>query len=120
MRFTLESNHWYACEFIGNEFQEDLCSYSPIKILAIEPLKKSNRLLRIVFYHANYPEGVREKSYTLQTMERGERFLLAKSVEHSPVRLLQIYDISREWIVRHFSEMNPDSNDLQGWMDRNL
>ena len=72
------------------------------------------------FYHANYPEGVREKRYTLQTIERGERFLLARSVEHNPVRILQIYDINYEWIVRHFTGLVPDREDIQGWLDRNL
>lgn len=120
MRFTLADNRWYACEFIGDEFEDDLCSYSPIKVLRIEPLKNGSRTLKLDFYHANYPEGVREKSYTLQTIERGERFLLAKSIEHEPVRILQIYDINREWIVRHFPGLKPDTMGIQGWLDKNL
>lgn len=120
MKFTLETNRWYACEFIGDEFGNDLCSYSPIKIFAIEPLKKGSRGLRLDFYHSNYPEGVRDKSYTLQTIERGERFHLAKSVAHNPVRILLIYDINREWIMRHFPGLTPDRKDFNGWMDRYL
>ncbi|MHC1698831.1 MAG: hypothetical protein AB9919_12375 [Geobacteraceae bacterium] len=120
MRFTLENNRWYACEFIGDEFDDDLCSYSPIKVLRIERLKNGRRMLKLDFYHANYPEGVRDKSYTLQTIERGERFLLARSVEHNPVRILQIYDITCEWIIRNFPGMEPDKEDIQGWLNRYL
>jgi hypothetical protein len=118
--FTLIPGRWYACELSGDEFEDDMCSYSPIKIRRIEPLKHGNRTLRLDFYHANYPEGVREKSYTLQTIERGERFLLARSVEHNPVRILQIYEINHEWIIRHFPKLVPDRKNIQTWLDRNL
>lgn len=94
MRFTIEDDRWYACELIGDEFEDDICSYSPIKILKLETHKKGDRSLILHFYHANYPEGVRDKSYNLRTIERGDKFLLAKSLDHSPVRILQIYDIS--------------------------
>ena len=54
MRITLELRRWYACEFVRDEFEDDLCSYSPIKILAINPLKNGSRMLKLDFYHANY------------------------------------------------------------------
>jgi hypothetical protein len=120
MRFTIETNRWYACELIGDEFEADICSYSPIKILRIETLAHGDRTLSLHFYHANYPEGVRDKSYNLRTIERGEKFFLAKSLDHNPVRILQIYDISYEWVVRHFPGMMPDKNDLHRWFDRHL
>jgi len=120
MRFTLELRRWYACEIIGDEFEDGLCSYSPIKVIGIEPIKNGSRMLKLDFYHANYPDGVREKSYPLQTIERGERFLLARSVEHNPVRILQIYDINYEWIVKHFPGLKPDRDDIQRWLDKNL
>lgn len=120
MRFTIENNRWYACEFIGDEFDEDLCSYSPIKILRLETLAHGDRTLSLNFYHANYPEGVRDKTYRLRTMERGEGFLLAKSLDHNPVRILQIYEITYKWISRHFPRLTPDNNNLQTWLDRHL
>ena len=101
-RFTLVRDRWYACEFIGDEFQEDRCSYSPIKVLGFEPLNDGSRRLRLEFFHANYPTGVQDKVYTLRTIERGESFMLARSLDHEPPRFLQIYDIDAAWMRRHF------------------
>lgn len=106
MRFTLQTGKWYACEIIGDEFEEDRCSYSPIRVDAIEPLGKDTRSFRLTFYHANYPEGVRSKQYVLQTLERGEKYTIARSEEHNPTRILQIYDIDSEWLRRHFPGVN--------------
>lgn len=58
-RFTLQRGRWYACELIGDEFGEDKCSYSPIKVFAVEPQKSGNRKFGLKFYHASYPAGVR-------------------------------------------------------------
>jgi len=119
MRFTLRSGEWYACEFIGDEYDQDKCSYSPIKIQQIEPCKTGKREVVLSFYHANYPEGVRDKKYRLQTIERGETFLLAKSLDHSPSRLLQIYKISSDWISNHFGINCPNDIDVNNWLERN-
>ncbi len=118
-RFTLQPGQWYACELIGDEFDEDKCSYSPIKVLKVEPGKTGNRTFALHFYHANYPEGVRDKVYQLQTIEWGRSLLLARSLEHDPPRFLQVYEISVEWVTRHFRGADPDSQDIQGWLDRN-
>ena len=119
MRFTLKTDRWYACELIGDEFADtsDKCSYSPIKVLRITPLHSGSRTFRLHFYHANYPEGVRDNQYTLQTVERGETFILAKSLDHDPPRYLQIYDIDRDWMERHFPEF-PVEGDVQDYLDR--
>ena len=118
MRFTLERGKWYACEFIGDEFNEDKCSYSPIKVHSIEPLHAGNRTFVLNFYHANYPEGVRDKSYTLQTIERGVSIVLARSTDHEPSRFLQIYDITAGWVSRHLRVRIPDASDIQEWLSR--
>lgn len=118
MRFKLEPDRWYACEIIGDEFDGDKCSYSPVKVLNIKPLVRGNRTLVLEFYHANYPEGVRDKAYTLQTIERGDTFFLARSLDHDPVRILQFYDIDAEWLIRHFPGLRPDRQDAQGWLNR--
>lgn len=116
MRFTLERGKWYACELIGDEFSEDKCSYSPIKIYEISPSDKGERTFKLNFHHANYPEGVQNKEYALRTIERGRTYLLAKSFNHSPVRYLLIYDIDRDWVKRHFS-VNYPAKDIQEWLD---
>ena len=117
MRFTLQPGKWYACEFVGDEFDEDKCSYSPIKIYEITPLNKGDRTYKLNFYHANYLEGVQEKEYSLRTIERGRTFLLAKAFEYSPSRYLQIYDIDTDWVRRHFPEKSPEE-DIQEWLER--
>jgi hypothetical protein len=120
MRFTLHPERWYACELIGDEFNEDICSYSPIKILRLDTSARGSRTLRLEFYHANYPEGVRDKVYNLRTIERCEKFMLVKSLDHSPIRIMQIYEITYEWITRHFPKLRPDRNSLQAWLGQHL
>jgi hypothetical protein len=118
-RFTLQERRWYACEFIGDEFAEDECSYSPIRVAHVEPRKSGDGSFLLDFYHANYPSGVRAKRYLLRTIERGASFLLARSLEHVPVRLLQIYEIDADWVSSHFPGLRVDASDVQGWLDRN-
>jgi len=119
-RMTLQPRRWYACEFIGDEFEEDRCSYSPIRIERLDPLHTGKSRLRLGFYHANYPEGVRSKIYTLVVLERGRRFLLARSTEHDPARLMQIYDIDWAWLERHFTVEAQRDADVQEWLSRNF
>lgn len=120
MQFTLERGTWYACEFIGDEFDEDRCSYSPIRIKEISPLKTGRGLIRLDFYHANYPEGVRDKSYELVMLERGSRYILAISRNHDPARVMQIYDIDWLWMNRHFPVTGDRSVEIQSWLSRNV
>ena len=94
--------------------------YSPIKVIAVSPLQSGRRRFKLSFYHANYPEGVRDKAYTLQTLERGRRFLLARSTDHQPSRLLLIYPITAQWLRLHFGLVAPDSDELGQWLDSNL
>lgn len=117
MRFTLKKGRWYACEFIGDEFIEDRCSYSPIKIYSLIACHNGQRRFDLAFYHANYPEGVRDKEYELVTLERGRTFILAKSIQHDPLRILQIYDIDENWVRRHFAITSPPEQDIQHWLD---
>ena len=116
-RFTLQPGKWYACEIIGDEFSEDCCSYSPLRIDHIRPLKKGDQTFSLHFYHANYPEGVRDKQYILRTIEHGYKYILAKSVDHNPSRIFQIYDIDPAWVERHFPNMSVDREDVQAWLD---
>ena len=117
-RFTLERDNWYACEIIGDEFDADQCSYAPIKVFAVVPGKTGEREFDLDFHHANYPAGVQHNRYRLRTIERGERYLLAQSLEHTPTRFLQIYEISPDWVRTHFPGMQPDISNFAGWLDR--
>lgn len=119
-RFSLKSGSWYACEIFGDEFDDDLCSYSPIKIIGIEPAKSGKSVLVLKFYHANYPCGVQDKEYQLRTVERGQKYFLAKSLSHNPVRFLKIYEINAAWVRKHFPSLTPDARDIQNWLTANV
>lgn len=120
MQFTLEQGAWYACEFIGYEFDEDRCSYSPIRVNKLNLLKTGNGVIRLDFYHANYSEGVRDKSYELAMLERGSRYILAIGRKHNPTRVMQIYDIDWLWMNRHFPMIGDRSVEIQTWLSRNV
>jgi hypothetical protein len=116
-RFTLEHGKWYACQFFGDFFKgfEAQCSYAPIKVEEVRPM--GNRKYELHFYHANYPAGVKDKVYELQTIERGQSFILAKTTEKEDPRFLRITTISAEWISKHFGQ-RPEGN-LEDWLERN-
>lgn len=115
-KFTLEPGRWYATEFIGDEFGEELRSYSPIRIERVVP--KGGRQYVLAFYHANYPAGVRDKEYELETLERSATFVLARSRTHVPPRLMLIYGMTSLWLRNHFSASISESDDCQAWLTR--
>lgn len=120
-RFTLQPRRWYSCQFIGDEFDSDQVgsiSYSAIKIHDLIPSKNGGRVFKLEFYHANSPEGVRDKSYTLQTIERGETYILARAVDHHPVRILRICEVTMEWLLTHFGVDVGEGVDLQEYLER--
>jgi hypothetical protein len=120
-RFTLHAGQWYSAEIIGDEFGEELRSYSPLRIDAIEPSGKGQRQFTVSFYHANYPEGVRNKTYSLQTIERAAGYLLARSMTHNPTRLFLISDVSWDWIQTHFRSTRPvNCQDIQRWLSKHF
>jgi len=104
-RFTIEERRWYGVRFIGDEYF-DLrgYQYSPIRVDGIRPLKTGKGIFELNFYHANYPSGVNDNLYRLKTLERGETYILAKSTEHTPAKILHIQSITWEWINDHFPE----------------
>ncbi|OFW56551.1 MAG: hypothetical protein A2133_08535 [Actinobacteria bacterium RBG_16_64_13] len=116
-RFHLEPRRWYAAELIGEEFGSEIRSYSPIRVDEIRP--KGGRRFSLAFYHANYPEGARDKVYELETIERSATFILARSREHSPTRLMLIYFITIAWLREHFGASVSESEDVQAWFARN-
>lgn len=119
-RFTFTPGCWYAAELIGDEFGQDLRSLSPIRVDRVTPMKAGSRCFELAFYHANYPESVRDKVYRLQTLERARHFLLALSTEHTPHRVLLFHDIDSDWLRRHFGITVPEGQVVHEWLDRNL
>lgn len=65
--FAVQTRTWYAMEYV---FPSAGRHFSPIWIDEITPLKTGAGLLRLRFFHANYPEGVRDKVYDLQVLQR--------------------------------------------------
>lgn len=121
-RLRLEPGRWYACEFIGPEFaaEKDLASYSPIRVEAVQGHKSGDHRLRLGFHHANYPAGVQGKEYELTVLVRVPGLLIARSVDHQPVRVLQIYRITWEWMDRHFPGLprREERETLDQWLTR--
>jgi hypothetical protein len=117
--FTMVPRHWYAAELIGDAFGDSVRSYSPIRVDGINPLGTGSCELLLDFFHANYPEGVRSNSYRLQVLERQTRFVLARSLDHTPTQLLLVYEPTWDWLKRHFDLANEDPNiDLQIFMEQ--
>ena len=78
-RFTLEQRQWYGMEFMGDEFDTAFkLPKSPILVKDVKPLQSGKRVFELTFIHCNYPSGVQDKIYKLQTIERGKQFLLAR------------------------------------------
>lgn len=116
-QFTLRERLWYAAEFIGEEFGDQIRSYSPIRVSEVAGADSGMRQFSLSFYHANYPEGVRDKQYSLQTIERTATFLLARSTEHTPARLLLIHAMSWDWLTQHGGVERPhEFLDVQDWL----
>lgn len=115
--FTMETGRWYACESIGDEFtwEHDLRSYSPIRVDELEPLKTGDQQFELRFVHGNYPSGVQDKVYRLQTLHRGDLYMLVRSLNHTPTRLLLIYGLAPDWIQRHFPNIRDDDPEYREW-----
>ncbi|MFP4154800.1 MAG: hypothetical protein ACLFSG_03800 [Halothiobacillaceae bacterium] len=117
-RFTLEKGRWYAAEIISEFFGNHVRSYTPIRVHDVQP--QGGRCYALDFYHANYPQGVQSKRYTLQTVERNRFFILARSTHHEPTRWLLIYDINASWLRKHFGIEIDDDRNVADWLSRNV
>lgn len=85
-----------------------MCSWSlsPILVEGITPLKSGQGVMKLNFFHANYPSGVQGKEYTLQTMHRGKTGLLARSIGHKPPRFLYVTELTMHWLQHNFPSMD--------------
>ena len=118
MRFRLDRGTWYAAEILGEGLIRSGHRYSPIRADQITPLKTGNRIFELQFLHANYPEGVQDKTYRLQTLHAGEEYLLTKSLGPGPTRFLLIYDIDAEWINQHFKFELTQGESAAAWLNK--
>ena len=116
-RFSIVERQWYAVDFIADDVPgslEDSYGYSPIFALEFLAKKSGDRLFDLSFFHANYPAGVRDKTYQLQTVHRGEHFLLAKTTNHPDVRFLCFHELTENWARKHFKVR--DEQTVQDWL----
>jgi hypothetical protein len=79
-------------------------------------LHSGQRRFELRFYHANYPEGVRDKKYLLETIERAADYLLARRLGE-PAQIVLIHGISWRWVRAHF-RVSEDTDDLEMWLRR--
>ena len=93
--FCLQPGEWFAMERAKLEAPD--CS--PVKILAIEQAGK--RLLKINFYEAFYPEGVREKSINLRVQEQNSDCLTGADDDG---RRYIFLNLTHEWLLTHFNQ----------------
>ena len=101
---------------LGDEFDATaMCSMalSPIRVEAVTPLKSGHGMMKLGFFHANYPSGVQGKEYTLQTIHRGRTGLLARSVDHDPPRFLYITELTMHWLQHNFPHANYKADNPQ-------
>ncbi len=87
--------------------------YSPVWVSEVRPLKTGAGRLVVSFYHANYPEGVRDKVYELTVLHRAPGFVLSKNQtgEIGQERIVIFEAISGDWLRRHFPALGILAND---------
>jgi len=96
--------------------------HSPIYVYEIRPLKTGRGVFELVFYHANYPEGVQTKEYVLRTLKRSAGHLVAERPSddgNAPTVLL--HGISGKWLDQHFPHFFREvekSADVQAYLNR--
>lgn len=109
-RFTLCPNRWYAmtCILPGGSFE-----HSPIWLEQVHARGEGRGQLDINFYHANYPNGVRDKHYRLRTLYRCSSYLLAKeeATEDEEPRVLLLSEIRRDWLLEHLPSVQLSATD---------
>jgi hypothetical protein len=101
-RFSLERGKWYAMELFDPQFGAEIRRCSPVRVDRLELKGSGSRRFDLSFFHAAYPEGVQNKVYTIQTIQRSGHFLFGQSVGTD--RLVLFFDLSDEWLGQHFDD----------------
>lgn len=116
-KLILLPNHWYACEFIHDvPFTRDRW-YSPIRVKGIKTWKDGSGRMDLAFFHANYPEGVQDKVYSLRILVRSTHVLVAACMEPEG-RILVIHKLDWTWMRAHFTITHEVPTDPREWLDR--
>ncbi|MBQ0748132.1 MAG: hypothetical protein KBT82_13305 [Marinobacter sp.] len=111
-RFTLNNRRWYAMELFSPEFGEQVRCCSPIMVYELTPMGGGGRRFELSFHHEVYPEGVQDKGYTIQTIERSDHYLLGRVVESD--RLVLFLKLTSNWLYQHF-----DDRAVAAFLDKN-
>jgi hypothetical protein len=98
--FTIEPRRWYAMQI----WLDGIYDLSPVRIYNVRPLKSGANELELEFYHASYPEGVRDKNYWLRILFRAKTYLLAHSTGHDDNRCVWIGNLTADWLKPHITE----------------
>jgi hypothetical protein len=97
--FVLQPRTWYAMEYVFPSAQRH---YSPIWAREITLLKTGSGMLRLQFFHANYPEGVQDKVYDLQIAHRFDTHLVALHREDGiSLATVILEPITKLWFTQH-------------------
>jgi hypothetical protein len=98
--FTIEPRRWYAMQL----WMDGIFDLSPVRIHNVRPLKNGTNELELEFYHASYPEGVRDKNYRLRILFRGTNYLLAHCIGYDDNRCVWISNLTADWLWPHIDE----------------
>ena len=82
--------------------------FSPIWVQEIVPLKTGTGRLRLYFFHGNYSEGVQDKGYDLQVVQRFDRHLVAlRRSDGIATATVILEPMTRAWLAPHFPHLLP-------------
>ena len=112
MRFSLLPGRYYAMELFSPEFGEQVRHASPIRVYELTAAGGGDRRFELSFHHEAYPQGVRDKLYTVETIERIEHYLFGRVVGTD--RLVLFTNLNMEWLHRHF-----DDRAVKEFLERN-
>ena len=118
-RITLERGSWYAAEFISEHGNPDSRHFTPMRVEKLKPKKDGSRAFTLSFYHANYSEGVRNKTYELRTIERAESFIFAERLDSNAKTFVLILPISTAWLNKHFGAGLLADESPETWLEQN-
>jgi hypothetical protein len=116
-RFTLEPRRWYAMLWVvrgGGQLA------SPIWVMEVRGLETGKGVLEVKFWHANYPEGVQDKTYVLRVVAREQGYLLGRRLQWGSKRAngdaILLAEVTPEWVETHFRRRA--EGDMQAWLDK--
>ena len=118
--FTIEPDRWYATIAIGGSEEGSPASselHSPLRVNRITPLKSGNRIFMLEYFQAIASECSNSQVYRLQTLDRGQKGLIAKHIDGSE-RLLYITHIDESWMQKHFPNVVPTDCSASEFLER--